>query len=175
MTRDEKAVLDKSGRPLDSNPDPITGQPGAHPVGTGVGAAVAGAAAGAAGGMVAGPAGAVAGAVIGGVAGGLAGKGVAESIDPTVEDAYWCENYTRRPYYEQNTSYEVYRPAYQYGWESRANYGSRPFDEVEPELRRDWESTKDRSRLAWDKARHATRDAWDRIGHSVAGKGSGAR
>jgi hypothetical protein len=26
--------------PKDSNPDPLTGEPGAHPVGTGIGAAV---------------------------------------------------------------------------------------------------------------------------------------
>jgi hypothetical protein len=113
--------------------------------------------------------------VIGAVAGGLAGKGVAESIDPTVEDNYWRENYAQRPYYDQNTSYDDYRPAYRYGWESRAKHASRSFDEAEPELRRDWESAKDRSQLAWDKAKHATRDAWNRIEHSVAGKHNGAR
>src|SRR3954447_11610765 len=59
----------------DSNRDPITGEPGAHPVGAGVGAAVGGAATGAAAGAVAGPVGAVVGAVAGGVVGGLAGKG----------------------------------------------------------------------------------------------------
>src|SRR4029077_18614744 len=47
-------VVVKDGRGTDSNPDPITGEPGAHPVGTGVGAALAGAAAGAAGGLVGG-------------------------------------------------------------------------------------------------------------------------
>ena len=71
-------------------------------MGVGVGTAVGGAAAGAAGGAMAGPVGTVAGAVIGGVAGGLAGKGIAESIDPTVEDAYWRENYANRSYYDQS-------------------------------------------------------------------------
>ena len=88
MARDDRAVHNVNERGTDSNPDPLTGQPGAHPVGTGVGAAMAGAAAGAAGGLVGGPIGAAVGAVVGGVAGGLAGKGVAESIDPTVEDRY---------------------------------------------------------------------------------------
>jgi hypothetical protein len=41
------------------------------------------------------------------------------------------------------------------------------FDEAEPELRRDWESAKDRSKLAWDKAKHATRDAWQRLSDNV--------
>ena len=66
------------------NRDPISGAPGAHPVGTGVGAAAGGIAAGAAAGSVAGPVGTVVGAAVGAVAGGLAGKGVAEKVDPTV-------------------------------------------------------------------------------------------
>src|SRR4051794_32509382 len=53
----------------DSNQDPITGEPGAHPVGVGVGTAAGGAAAGALGGAAAGPVGAVVGAVAGGLAG----------------------------------------------------------------------------------------------------------
>jgi hypothetical protein len=162
-------------RGKDTNRDPITGEPGAHPVGAGVGAAAAGAAAGAAGGMMAGPAGAVVGAVIGGVAGGLAGKGIAESIDPTAEDAYWRENYTNRPYYDQATTYESYQPAYQYGWESRGRYAGRSWDEAESDLRRDWEATKHSARLKWDKAKLATRDAWDRIDRSFSSKSNGGR
>lgn len=148
---------------VDTNPDPITGEKGAHPVGVGLGAAGAGAAAGAVGGAVGGPVGAAVGAVIGAVAGGLAGKGVAESIDPTVEDAYWSENYKNRPYVEKATSYDLYRPAYQHGWESRSKYADKSFDEVEPILKRDWDAVKADSKLTWDKAKHATRDAWDRI------------
>ena len=66
------------------NRDPITGEPGAHPVGTAVGATAGAVAAGAAVGSVAGPVGTVVGAVVGAVAGGAAGKGVAETVDPTV-------------------------------------------------------------------------------------------
>ena len=82
----------------DANRDPISGAPGAHPVGTGVGAAAGGVAAGALAGTVAGPVGTVVGAAIGAVAGGLAGKGIAEAIDPTAEEAYWRENFSGRPY-----------------------------------------------------------------------------
>ena len=175
MTRDNRAVTDTGGRNADANRDPISGEPGAHPVGTGVGAAAAGAAAGAAGGLIAGPAGAAVGAVIGAVAGGLAGKGVAESIDPTVEDAYWRENYTQRPYYDKKSAYEQYQPAYRYGWESQSKYSGRSFDEAEPELGREWEAAKAHSQLAWQNAKHATRDAWDRIERSMAGNRSGNR
>ena len=65
------------------NRDPLSGELGAHPIGTGVGAAAGGVAAGAAAGSVAGPVGTVVGAAVGAVAGGLAGKGVAEKVDPT--------------------------------------------------------------------------------------------
>src|SRR5215212_2823731 len=107
-----------SHREKDANRDPITEAPGAHPVGVGVGAAGAGAA-GALIGSVAGPIGSAVGAVVGAVAGGLAGKGVAEAVNPTAEDAYWREQYRNRPYYDENTAYDEYAPAYRYGWESR--------------------------------------------------------
>ena len=80
------------------NRDPITGAPGAHPIGTGVGALAGAAAAGAAVGTIAGPIGTLAGAAAGSIAGGLAGKGVAEAVDPTREDAYWRENYSAQSY-----------------------------------------------------------------------------
>jgi len=154
----------------DANRDPISGEPGAHPVGTGIGTAAGGAAAGMAAGAAAGPVGAVVGAVAGGIVGGMAGKSIAESIDPTAEDAYWRDQYSSRPYYEASHTYDDYQPAYRHGWESRARYADRSFDEVEPELRRDWDQVKDRSRLTWDRAKLATRDAWDRLENTVSGR-----
>lgn len=152
----------------DRNPDSITGEPGAHPVGVGVGTAAGGAAAGAAAGMMAGPVGTVAGAVVGGIAGGLAGKEIAESIDPTAEDAYWRENYANRSYFDSSHTYDDYGPAYRHGWESRAKHAERTWDEAEADIRSGWESAKANSRLTWEKARHATRDAWDRVSQSFS-------
>ena len=154
----------------DENRDPITGEPGAHPVGTGLGAA-GGGAAGAAIGAVGGPVGAAVGAVVGAVAGGLAGKGVAEAIDPTAENAYWEKNYRNEPYYESGTEYSDYEPAYRTGYQSYATHGvgGRKFDEVEPELRRSYESSRGSSRLGWEKARLATRAAWDRVERAIPG------
>ena len=79
------------------NRDPITGAPGAHPVGTGLGAA-GGGLAGAAAGSLAGPIGTVVGLVAGAVVGGLGGKAAAEGVNPTAEEAYWRENHGRQPY-----------------------------------------------------------------------------
>lgn len=149
-------------RGKDSNPDPITGAPGSHPVGTGVGAA-GGGAAGAAIGSIAGPVGTVIGAVAGAIAGGLAGKGAAEMIDPTAEDTYWQENYKTRPYYQPGVGYDELAPAYRYGWEARAQSPNVTFEQREAELRQDWDRKRGDSRLPWDKAKMAVRDAWNRV------------
>jgi hypothetical protein len=148
----------------DENKDPITGEPGAHPVGTGLGAAGAGAAGVVAGMAVGGPVGAAVGAVVGAVAGGMGGKAVAEEIDPTAEDAYWRENYESRPYYDEKLAYEQYQPAYRYGWESRSLYSDKSWDEIENELESRWTSRRGDSLLAWKNARQASKDAWDKIG-----------
>ena len=113
---------------------------------------------------MAGPIGAAVGAVVGAVAGGLGGKAVAESVDPTAEDAYWRENYQSRPYFEKARSYDDYRPAYQHGWEARSLYSDKSWDEIESELEGRWDERRGNSALAWKNARNASKDAWDRIG-----------
>ena len=150
-----------------TNRDPITGAPGAHPVGTGVGALMGGAAAGAAAGTVVGPVGTLIGAAVGAVVGGLAGKGVAEAIDPSREDAHWRENFTYRPYVEADSSYDDFGPAYGYGVNAYGKYPGRSFDEVEPDLSRDWGTTRGTSSLSWDRAKSASRDAWNRVSDTV--------
>jgi uncharacterized protein (TIGR02271 family) len=105
----------------------------------------------------------VVGAVAGGVAGGLVGKHVAETINPTVEDAYWKDNYQSRPYVEQGASYEQYRPAYRYGWEAQSQHAGKHFDQVESDLKSGWDKARDKSKLSWDKAKSVVRDAWDRV------------
>lgn len=151
----------------DANRDPITGAPGAHPVGTGIGAAVGGAAAGAAAGTVVGPVGTVIGAAIGAVIGGLAGKRVAESVDPTAEDAYWRDNYKDQPYVDSSNDYEYYRPAYDYGVDAYSRYPGRSFDDVESDLALGWGNARGTSNMDWPKARSATRDAWTRVSDSA--------
>lgn len=159
---DQNALLDS-----DANRDPITGAPGSHPVGTGIGALLGGAAAGAAAGTVVGPVGTVIGAAVGAVVGGLAGKGVAESIDPTHEDAYWRENFDSRPYVTSGTNYDEYGPAYAFGIDSYSKNRERSFDDVEPELSSKWDTSRGNSNLDWPQAKHAARDAWHRVSDSV--------
>jgi hypothetical protein len=155
----------------DANRDPISGEPGAHPVGTGIGAAGAGAVGAVVGGAVGGPVGAVVGAAIGSVGGGLAGKNVAERVNPTVENEYWSNNYSTRPYVESGYDYNDYSPAYRTGYEGYATYAGQgmTYDAAEPHLRESYERQHGKGRLAWEKAKHASRDAWDRIERAVPG------
>lgn len=150
-----------------ANRDPISGTPGAHPVGTGLGAAAGGMAAGAAVGTVAGPVGTAIGAAVGAVVGGLMGKGVAEGIDPTVEDAYWRKNYTNRPYVRRDASYDDFGPAFAYGVSSYTGNVGRSFEDVEGGMSKGWETARGSSRLSWSEAKVATRDAWDRVSGTV--------
>ena len=153
-----------------SNKDTISGAPGAHPAGVGAGA-VAGAATGAALGSMAGPVGTVIGGAAGAVAGGLAGKGAAESVNPTAEDSYWRDNYTKTPGYKSDYTYDDYAPAYRTGytgWE-RAQASGGTWDTHEPHLRSEYERIKGKSRLNWEEAKGAARAGWDRIERAMPG------
>lgn len=147
----------------DANRDPITGAPGSHPVGVGVGGA-AGGAAGALAGAVFGPIGMLVGATVGTLAGASAGKGVAESIDPTDETAYWRNEYSKRDYVKAGRDYDThYAPAYAYGATSRGKYADRTWDaSLESDLARDWGTARSTSELDWAAAQPAVKDAWER-------------
>jgi hypothetical protein len=82
------------------------------------------------------------------------------------EEAYWRENYKRRPYVEANREYDFYGPGYRFGYEATERYPDKQWDDVEPNLRRDWDSYKYRGTSTWEQIKNAVRDAWDRItGH----------
>src|SRR6185312_4524847 len=142
------AAIENEAR-IEANQDPITGEPASHPVGTGVGA--------------------LGGAAAGAVAGGFAGKEVAESVNPTEEEAHWRENYGNRPY-AANRSYDELGPAYQYGWETWSKHREHGWNNVESDLEKGWNEARGSSRLPWVEARHASRDAWDRLDSRYASK-----
>jgi hypothetical protein len=148
----------------------------------GVGAAAAGATGAAIGTAVGGPIGTAVGAVIGAVAGGLAGKGVAEAIDPTVEDAYWREHHVKQPY-ASHREYDEWAGAYRTGYEGYGRHyreGSR-FEDAEPALRSDYETRiaaqpgdagspgaiAQRPVMPWEEARPAAQAAWERVHRNI--------
>lgn len=146
-----------------------------HPAATGAGAVIGGAAGGVVGGASAGaalggmtgPVGAVVGAALGAAAGALAGKGIAETFDPAIEETYWADHYADRPYVTPGSSYSEYAPAYRHGFDAYTRYPDRSFDEIEPELMRDWNNKRGSSTLEWERAKHASRDAWERLSNAV--------
>lgn len=152
----------------DLNRDPITGEPGSHPLGTGVGSA-GGAVSGAAIGALGGPIGAAIGGVIGAIAGGLAGHSVAEDIDPTAESAYWEENYESEPYHSGEYKYSDYEPAYRMGYSGYSAYRGNRYEDAEPHLANDWDNYKGESRLKWEHAKDAVRAGWHRVEDKLPG------
>lgn len=149
----------------DANRDPITGEPGSHPIGVAAGGSTGAATGAAIGAAVGGPVGAVVGGAIGAVAGGLTGKAVAEVIDPTVEEAYWKKNYQSRPYYSPGRQYYDYGTAYRYGWESaaRPEYSEKKFEDIESDLETSWPSHRNTDKDTWQDFREAVRDAYNRV------------
>jgi hypothetical protein len=156
--REKKVDLPPTGG---SNPDPITGAPGSHPIEAAIGAAAAVAASGVAVGAVAGPVAAAVGAAAGAIAGGYAGKGIGELIDPTIEDNWLQDNFSSRPYVHAGDDFEDYRAAYRYGGVAESRYGDAGIDLTDPQLQRDWEASKE-GEMPWSKASAAVQDAYDR-------------
>lgn len=144
----------------DLNLDPITNEPGAHPIGTGIGAA-GGAVTGAAAGSIGGPIGTAVGAVVGAVVGGLAGKGAAEAVNPTAEDAHWRETHINEPYYSDAYTYDDYAPAYRSGYQSVID-GRGDWREASADLQQRWDTDRKASRLSWKDAEPAAKAAWER-------------
>lgn len=122
------------------NPDPITDQPGSHPIETGIGAVLGGVASGLAVGAVGGPVGALIGGIVGGaVGGGLAGKGVGELIDPTTEDNWIREAFGGGKADQSPEMIAAHRRAFRYGLVAQERFPGRMFRDAEAELRRGWE------------------------------------
>lgn len=132
--------------------------------GAALGGVAGGATAGALAGGVTGPVGAAIGAAVGAVAGAVMGK---KAADPVAEESYWRDNHASRPYARSDLGYDHYEPAYRAGVDSWNRNPSRSFDEVEPELGRDWSRARGKSSLEWEHARPAARDAWERLSNAT--------
>lgn len=150
-----------------TNPDPITGEPGSHPVGTGVGTTGGGLTGAAIGAAVAGPVGAAVGAVVGGVAGAYSGHGVAEAVNPTVEETYWRENHSSQEWATGGTTYEQFAPAYRTGFQMQKRHAGRSFEDIETDLALDYQKNDPTTALPWDRARPAVKAAWQRVSGTV--------
>ncbi|MFC5571236.1 hypothetical protein ACFPN1_14315 [Lysobacter yangpyeongensis] len=143
-----------------------------HSVGAGTGA-IGGAVAGAAIGSAAGPAGSAVGAVVGGVVGAKAGDSIAEAVNPTEYTDHFQRAYTAAPYYIGGSEWRDYEPAYKYGYDTYGQYRGRRFEDIEPDLERNWNTSRANSRLEWNDARQAVRDGWHYIERALPGDADG--
>jgi hypothetical protein len=82
------------------------------------------------------------------------------------EDEYWRGAFRARPYCPDDSTYDDWRPAYRYGYESAVRYQGRPWDDsLEEELRAGWDRYPERTNRewSWQRAKDAVRDAWNRL------------
>jgi hypothetical protein len=92
-------------------------------------------------------------------------------FNPSVHDIHWREAYSREPYYRSEYNYDDYAPAYRTGYESAGRYlgQKKRFDDLDSEMRAQFERIKGRSRLAWEDAKAAAKAAWHRVERMMPG------
>jgi len=90
---------------------------------------------------------------------GKSGYSTGSDVD---DDTYFREHFSST-YGADSGSYDDYAPAYRYGSQMRGDsrYRSRQWDDVENELRSDWETRNPGS--TWEKMKSAVRRGWDRM------------
>jgi uncharacterized protein (TIGR02271 family) len=80
------------------------------------------------------------------------------------DDSYFRKHFTST-YGASGASYDDYAPAYSYGSQmaSSGRYSGRQWDDVESDLRTDWESRYSGGPSTWEKMKAAVRHGWDRM------------
>lgn len=78
-------------------------------------------------------------------------------------DSNYYRSHWQNSFASQGGRYEDYEPAYRFGNDLRSNqtYRGRSWNDMEPEVRRDWESRHAGS--PWERAKDAVRHAWEKI------------
>jgi hypothetical protein len=80
----------------------------------------------------------------------------------TTEEGYWRDNYKTRPYATGRT-FDDLSGGYRYGVEAANRYPGRPWNDVESDIRKGWNTFQYRGESTWEQVKGAVRDAWDRI------------
>jgi hypothetical protein len=83
--------------------------------------------------------------------------------DDSYYRSHWSSNYA-----SSGDTYNDYDPAYRYGSQMRndSRYSGRQWDDVESDLRSDWDTRYSKGGVStWDKMKAAVRHGWDKITH----------
>lgn len=83
-----------------------------------------------------------------------------KNAPPSAEEDNFREHFGS--FYNDGSVYDDYAPAYRYGSTMRddSRFAQRHWDDAEPELRDNWESSNPSS---WDKFKAAVRHGWERM------------
>nr|WP_314542911.1 general stress protein [uncultured Massilia sp.] len=92
-----------------------------------------------------------------------AGENAAVDMGGLDDDDYYRNDWNQN-YSSLGGSYDDYAPAYRYGSESRSKYSGRNWDDIESDLRSDWDSRYAGSGAStWEKFKAAVKRGWDKI------------
>jgi len=97
-----------------------------------------------------------------GLTGSTAGTG-AISGDWNLDQQWWRENFRDRPYVSADRTFEYYEPGYVFGYQAANGYRGRNFNDVEPNLRADFDRFEGRGQSTWENMKDSVRDAWDKV------------
>ena len=81
------------------------------------------------------------------------------------DDDVYYRNHWNSVYGAGGEAYDTYRPAYSYGSEMAVNekYRGRPWNDVETDLRSDWDTRYPGEQSTWEKMKSAVRHGWERM------------
>jgi len=96
---------------------------------------------------------------------GMTGSVASDALrgDWNLDQAWWRENFSDRPYVSADRRFEDYEPGYRFAYQSQTRYKGRKWNEVEPHLQQDWKHYEGRGESHWDHVKDSVRDAWDSI------------
>lgn len=127
---------------------------------------VSGVITGAALGSLGGPIGTIIGGIAGAIGGWWAGKEISEAARSYTDgdDTYYRDHFEHSDARVADQTYGSVQPAYQLGHVAGQNpdYRGKPFESVEPDLRRGWDSSTSAAHGDWEKVRGYARDAYSR-------------
>jgi hypothetical protein len=83
--------------------------------------------------------------------------------DWTRDRSWWQDNFRNRPYVSADRGFDYYEPGYRFGYESANRYRGKTFNEIEPNLRTDWDRFENKGQSTWENMKDAVRDAWDNL------------
>ena len=88
-----------------------------------------------------------------------------DKITPDIDNDSYYRSHWNAKYSNADDNYDDYLPAYRYGNEARRlqKYRSRHWDDVESDLKTDWESRYTTGPSTWEKFKDAVRHGWDKI------------